>query len=107
MIKLDKTIRGVAALAALTLLAACQPKTDSSDAAKAAADASQTPLVAAPAPTSPPVGEGEGEGETERGPGAGDDGAHGPRAMEMGREARERGMGMAPNATPPAEKSPQ
>lgn len=106
MIKFDKTIRGVAALAALALLAACQPKADSGDAAKAAADASQTPTVATPAPTSPAVG--EGEGESERGPAGGDDGVHGPRAgMEMGREARERGMGMAPNATPPAEKAPQ
>lgn len=102
MIKLEKTIGGVAALVALTLLAACQPKTDSGD----AADASQTPIATTPATTSRAVG--AREGESERLPGAGDDGAHGPRAgMEMGRAARERGMGMAPNATPPADKSPQ
>ncbi|WP_293678860.1 hypothetical protein [uncultured Phenylobacterium sp.] len=99
MIKLDKTVTGLAVCAALALLAACQ-KTDAGATPKAAADVSQT------APAAPSAPANATEGESEQGPGAGaDDRAHGPRAgMEMGREARERGMGMAPKAAPPAEK---
>lgn len=105
MIKLHRTIHGAAALAAITLLAACQEKTNPSD--TSAADVAQsTPATPPAAPTTTAAG--EDQDERTPGVGVGDDGLHGPGAgMEMGREARERGMGMAPSSTPPSKTSPQ
>lgn len=105
MTKADKTLHGAAAVAIVALLAACQPKTDVADKPTAAADASQAVAPAA-APTAATAPAGESEGQTEAATSADDDRTHGPRAgMGMGREAREHGMGMAPNPPPPAGKA--
>lgn len=99
MTKLEKSIAHIALAAAFALsLAACEKKPDTGKASQAVSSATQNAVPAATA--------GEGESETRAGPpGVGDDGIpHGPRAgMERGREAREHGMGMAPQP-PPADK---